>query len=207
MIRARWVAALRTKTKGLPSVSTSSAVPTIERRSCGLGRAGTITRSLSSMAWLTREEIAGGVSITAISTPRSRTRAKSSASVGTLVWTYKGVSALRAFHQSARLPCGSMSTSATKPAPLRSASTARWPASVVLPDPPFREATVNTSKGNPSFLCNYRRNPPYIVFRWSCNHNICTIIRFPIARSGIDAQPCLARCGKCCPIGLRHVTI
>src|SRR5512144_1378772 len=60
-----------------------------------------------------------------------------------------GASASRAFHHSARLPCGSVSIKATGPAPTRSACTARWPHSVVLPEPPFcAEQTMTCMPGN-----------------------------------------------------------
>ncbi len=55
-----------------------------------------------------------------------------------------GSSACRARPQPAMLPCGSVSTSATGPLPVRSACTARWPASVVLPAPPFCEVSATT---------------------------------------------------------------
>ena len=41
-------------------------------------------------------------------------------------------------------PCGSVSISATGPMPASSASTARWPDKVVLPEPPFWEANTRT---------------------------------------------------------------
>src|SRR6266436_1564987 len=55
-----------------------------------------------------------------------------------------GVSATRVFHQAAKLPCGSVSTTATGPAPASSASTAKCALSVVFPVPPFCDAMVRT---------------------------------------------------------------
>src|SRR5690606_41586666 len=55
-----------------------------------------------------------------------------------------GVSLGRSFHQAASEPCGSVSIRATGPAPASSAWTAMWPASVVLPDPPFWEQSATT---------------------------------------------------------------
>src|SRR5437764_15492798 len=51
-----------------------------------------------------------------------------------------GVGASRVFHHDARLPWGSVSMTATGPAFLCSASTARCAVSVVLPLPPFCDA-------------------------------------------------------------------
>jgi hypothetical protein len=42
-------------------------------------------------------------------------------------------------------PCGSVSIRATGQSPRASASTATWPDSVVLPDPPFCEANTMTA--------------------------------------------------------------
>src|SRR5262249_16472699 len=55
-----------------------------------------------------------------------------------------GASATRAFHHAAKLPWGSVSTTATGPAPARSASTAKCAARVVFPVPPFCDAMVRT---------------------------------------------------------------
>src|SRR4051794_30960241 len=60
------------------------------------------------------------------------------------------MSASRSFHQSARLPCGSMSIRQTGPAPESWACTARWPDRVVLPDPPFCDANAKTRMLIPS---------------------------------------------------------
>ncbi len=86
--------------------------------------------------------IAGGVSTTRSLMPSSRIRSISAASRPVLVRAKSGVSAVRAFHHSDRLPCGSVSTSATGPLPARSAWTAKCPANVVFPDPPFCDATA-----------------------------------------------------------------
>jgi len=60
-----------------------------------------------------------------LETDIARMRSISVASRPVLVRAKSGVSAVRAFHHSDRLPCGSVSTSATGPAPERSAWTAR----------------------------------------------------------------------------------
>src|SRR6185437_12114695 len=157
-MRARGVAALMTKTSGLSSRSMSSTVAPAARKSCGLGRAGMTTRSERPITSAIVASMAGGVSTTSSLIPSSRMRWISWASLQLLVRAKSGVSAARAFHHSDRLPCGSVSTSATGPKPVRSACTARCPASVVLPDPPFWEATAitcisslrNSNFGSPS---------------------------------------------------------
>src|SRR6266446_3312492 len=53
-----------------------------------------------------------------------------------------GVGASRVFHHDVRLPWGSVSMTATGPAFLCSASTAKCAVSVVLPLPPFCDAIV-----------------------------------------------------------------
>ena len=68
-MRARAVAALMTKISGLPWRSAMSTVAPTARRSCGLGRVGTITRSAWATTWEIEWVMAGGVSITAMRTP------------------------------------------------------------------------------------------------------------------------------------------
>ena len=93
--------------------------------------------------------MAGGVSITASLKPCWRRIARSLARRATVVWAKAGKSSSRSFHQSASEPCGSMSISTTGPAPARCAWTARWPDSVVFPEPPFCDANASTRKACP----------------------------------------------------------
>src|SRR5689334_11550555 len=94
--------------------------------------------------------IAGGVSMTARRKPCWRRTSRSEARRATVVWAKAGMSASRSFHQSARLPCGSMSIRQTGPAPDICACTARCPDKVVLPDPPFCDAKAKTRMYFPS---------------------------------------------------------
>ena len=104
-----------------------------------------VVNAASPRARITSEAvIAGGVSMTTRLIPMPRMRARSSDRRAMEVCANSGVSASRSFHQSAKLPWGSVSTSATGPKPARSACTAICPASVVLPEPPFCEANAIT---------------------------------------------------------------
>lgn len=87
----------------------------------------------------------GGVSITTKFTDWRRSSAMYEGKRLTSTAAKLGASACRWFHQSARLPWGSVSTITTGPYPPWAASTARWALSVVFPAPPFCEATVNIS--------------------------------------------------------------
>ena len=141
-MRALAIAEFTTKISGLPARSHMSTVAPTARKSCGLGRVGTTTSSATAITLWIAMVIAGGVSITASLKPWLRKIARSVASRATVVWANAGNSACRSFHQSASDACGSMSINTTGPAPARWAWTARCPDRVVLPEPPFCEASA-----------------------------------------------------------------
>src|SRR5215210_2368167 len=144
VMRAFAVAALTTKISGLPARSHKSTVAPTARRSCGLGRVGMTSSSPTAITLWIAMVIAGGVSMTARRKPCWRRTSRSDARRATVVWAKAGMSASRSFHQSARLPCGSMSIRQTGPAPASCACTARCPDRVVFPDPPFCDAIART---------------------------------------------------------------
>src|SRR5688572_26775027 len=109
----------------------------------------TISSATAMTLWIAMV-IAGGVSITARRKPCWRRTSRSEASRATVVCAKAGMSAWRSFHQSARLPCGSISIRQTGPAPASCACTARCPDRVVLPDPPFCDAIARTRIPFPS---------------------------------------------------------
>ena len=130
-----------TKITGLPWRSAMSTVAPTARRSCGLGRVGTITRS----AWATTLEMdwvmAGGVSITAILMPAWCKPASASSRSGE-----PGLDEMRRGRLARVPPMGQRALrigvdqrdfAGARPGP---ASTARWPDRVVLPEPPFWDA-------------------------------------------------------------------
>src|SRR5208282_102344 len=88
--------------------------------------------------------MAGGVSMTATLKPEWLSRASASPNSSNPTLAKRGVGIVREFHHSERLPWGSQSINATGPTPAISASTARWPDSVVFPEPPFCEANTST---------------------------------------------------------------
>ena len=65
-------------------------------------------------------------------------------SCASVVEAKTGAALLRSFHHAASEPCGSVSIRATGPQLASSACTARWPDSVVLPEPPFCEQSATT---------------------------------------------------------------
>ena len=117
VIRARGVAALMTNTNGLSMSSTNATVAVTERKSWGLGRVGISTKSQTSTTCRIAPVIAGGVSMITVRIPPTLNCSISSASASKDVFTKTGVDASRSFHQSARLPCGSISIIATGPWP------------------------------------------------------------------------------------------
>ena len=106
-----------TKISGLPWRSAMSTVAPTARRSCGLGRVGTSTRSAWATTWEMDWVMAGGVSITAMRMPMRSSPASASSRSSSPALTKCGAGAWRAFHQCASEPCGSVSISATSPAP------------------------------------------------------------------------------------------
>ena len=118
-------------------------MPPTARRSLGEGRTGITTRSTSAITSVMVSERDGGVSISRTPYPAASAALTAACSpcAGSI---QRGVSALRAFHQPARPPCGSASMTATGPTSAASAATARCAESVVSPDPPLREAIPMT---------------------------------------------------------------
>ena len=110
----------------------------------GGGLVGKITKSAKLTTSAIALVTAGGVSMTTSLKPAARASSKSCTRFVKTEWIKAGVAASRQFHHFAKLPCGSVSISATGPAPAISACTPICPASVVLPDPPFCEAKTIT---------------------------------------------------------------
>ena len=123
-MRARAVAPLMMKISGLLWRSAISTVAPTARRSCGLGRVGTITRSACATTWEIEAVMAGGVSITGDADAHSVEPGQRLAQIQQPRLDEMRLLFLRAFHQCANEPCGSVSINATGPAPAREASTA-----------------------------------------------------------------------------------
>ena len=139
--RALGFTRLMTNSSGLPAASAAWTVTPTARRSSGVACTGITTRSATAIAAATMPLTAGGVSTSTSLQPRACSAARPAPRSGSARASI-GEAVARASHHFASPPMSSVSMMPTGPWPRRSASTARWQVSVVLPAPPFRLARM-----------------------------------------------------------------